>query len=74
MTSDEMHEQLLREVRALSSTLSTVVTKLENISDHEARIRALELAIARSAWLPVIVTALITSGIAGLAVRLIDFG
>jgi len=74
MNNDQTDKELLREVRALAGTLSTVVTKLDNISDHEGRIRALELAIARSAWLPVIVTALITSGIAALAVRLIDFG
>jgi hypothetical protein len=36
---------------------------LESSRDHEARIRELEKQINRNAWIPALVTALITSGV-----------
>lgn len=41
----------------------------KQVEDHETRLRAIETAINRNAWLPVLVTAVLTALIVATAVR-----
>jgi len=62
------------ELAAVSRQLTEVTTRFSYMADHESRIRALETALARSAWLPVIVTAVLMSTLGAVIVRIIDVG
>lgn len=62
------------ELGVVSRQLSELTTRFSYMADHESRIRALENAMARSAWLPVIVTSVLMAGLGALVVRIIDFG
>ncbi len=58
----------------VSAQLQDLATRFTFMADHEGRIRELEKAIARSAWLPVIVTSVLMAGLGALVVRVIDIG
>lgn len=62
------------ELSQVSQKLTEVTTRFSYMADHESRIRALETAMARSAWLPVIVTSVLMAGLGALVVRVIDVG
>ena len=62
------------ELAKVSLRLQDVTTHLEHMADHEVRIRALETAQARNAWLPVIVTSVLMSTLGAIVVRFIDLG
>lgn len=62
------------ELSQVSQKLTEVTTRFSYMADHESRIRALENAMARSAWLPVIVTSVLMAGLGALVVRIIDVG
>lgn len=62
------------ELSKVSLQLQELTTRFSYMADHEARIRSLENAMARSAWLPVIVTSVLMAGLGALVVRIIDFG
>jgi hypothetical protein len=67
-------EKVLAELAAVRAQLADLVVRFSYMNDHEARIRALENSISRSAWLPVIVTSLLMSGLGAIIVRIIDVG
>jgi hypothetical protein len=52
---------LLQIVRDIEILKANSIQILESSRDHEARIRELEKQINRNAWIPALVTALITS-------------
>lgn len=61
--------KLTKEVAVLAAQFpSHVDWVVRNVKDHEDRIRVLEIGAARSAWVPVLVTAVVTAIIVGLAV------
>lgn len=62
------------ELSQVSKQLTEVTTRLSVMGDHESRIRALEQQVARSAWLPVIVTSVLMAALGALVVRIIDVG
>lgn len=62
------------ELSHVSQKLTEVTTRLSVMGDHESRIRALETAMARSAWLPVIVTSVLMAALGAIVVRIIDVG
>jgi len=52
---------LLQIVRDIEILKANSIQILESSRDHEARIRELEKQINRSAWIPALITALVTS-------------
>jgi hypothetical protein len=54
---------LLQIVRDIEILKAQSIQILDASRDHEARIRELEKHINRNAWLPALVTAVITSGV-----------
>jgi hypothetical protein len=54
---------LLQIVRDIEILKAQSIQILDASRDHEARIRELEKQINRNAWLPALVTAVITSGV-----------
>ena len=58
-------------LQSIDRRLTRIEGKVEGSLDHEARIRALEIAAARSAWVPVLVTSAITVTAATLVQKLI---
>ena len=54
---------LLQIVRDIEILKSNSIQILESSRDHETRIRELEKQINRNAWIPALVTAVITSGV-----------
>lgn len=50
--------QIIRDIEILKANSIQI---LESSRDHEARIRELEKQINRSAWIPALITALVTS-------------
>jgi hypothetical protein len=54
---------LLQIVRDIEILKAQSIQILESSRDHEARIRELEKQINRNAWIPALVTALITSSV-----------
>ena len=55
----------------IDNRLTRIEAKVEGSIDHEARIRALEIAMAKSAWIPIIITSVLTAVLAGGASKLI---
>lgn len=62
------HETTLHRIEV---RLTRIESKVEGSIDHEARIRAIEIALARSAWVPIIITSVLTALLAGGAAKLI---
>lgn len=54
---------LLQIVRDIEILKANSIQILESSRDHETRIRELEKQINRNAWIPALVTAVITSGV-----------
>jgi hypothetical protein len=54
---------LLQIVRDIEILKAQSIQILDASRDHEARIRELEKQINRNAWIPALVTAVITSGV-----------
>ena len=54
---------LLQIVRDIEILKAQSIQILESSRDHEARIRELEKQINRNAWIPALITAVITSGV-----------
>jgi hypothetical protein len=54
---------LLQIVRDIEILKANSIQILESSRDHEARIRELEKQINRNAWIPALITAVITSAI-----------
>ena len=52
---------LLQIVRDIEILKANSIQILESSRDHEARIRELEKQINRSAWIPALITAIVTS-------------
>lgn len=66
--------ELAKQVAILTATFPKHVDWVErNVKDHEVRIRALEVTAAKSAWIPALVTAIVTgvivAGITALVVQ-----
>ena len=57
-TNQTLLLQIVRDIEILKAQSMQI---LESSRDHEARIRELEKQINRNAWIPALVTALITS-------------
>ncbi len=62
------------ELAEASRKLSELMTRFSYMADHESRIRSLELAVARSAWVPVIVTAIFMTSLGAVVTLLIQRG
>ena len=65
---------LAKQVAILNATFPQHVDWVErNVKDHEVRIRDLEQAAAKSAWIPALVTAIVTgvivAGITALVIQ-----
>jgi hypothetical protein len=54
---------LLQIVRDIEILKANSIQILESSRDHETRIRELEKQINRNAWIPALITAVITSGV-----------
>ena len=54
---------LLQIVRDIEILKANSIQILESSRDHENRIRELEKQINRNAWIPALITAVITSGV-----------
>ena len=54
---------LLQIVRDIEILKANSIQILESSRDHETRIRELEKQINRNAWIPALVTAVVTSGV-----------
>jgi hypothetical protein len=54
---------LLQIVRDIEILKANSIQILESSRDHETRIRELEKQINRNAWVPALITAVITSGV-----------
>jgi hypothetical protein len=54
---------LLQIVRDIEILKANSIQILESSRDHETRIRELEKQINRNAWVPALITAVITSGL-----------
>jgi hypothetical protein len=66
--------ELAKQVAVLNATFPSHVEWVErNVKDHEVRLRDLEQAAAKSAWIPALVTALVTgvivAGVTTIVIR-----
>jgi hypothetical protein len=59
-TNQTLLLQIVRDIEILKAQSMQI---LESSRDHEARIRELEKQINRNAWIPALITAVITSAI-----------
>jgi len=67
--------ELAKQVAVLNATFPSHVDWVErNVKDHEVRIRAVEQAQAKSAWIPALVTAIVTGVIVAAATALVVQG
>jgi len=64
---------LLQIVRDIEILKANSIQILESSRDHETRIRELEKQINRNAWIPALVTAVITSGVILLVTKGMGF-
>jgi hypothetical protein len=60
--------ELKTEVKVMSEKLDNEIKKIE---DHELRIRKIEEAVWRSAWLTSLITALVTSGATAIVITML---
>lgn len=59
-TNQTLLLQIVRDIEILKAQSMQI---LESSRDHEARIRELEKQLNRNAWIPALITAVITSGV-----------
>ena len=64
---------LLQIVRDIEILKANSIQILESSRDHETRIRELEKQINRNAWVPALITAIITSGLVLLITKGMGF-
>jgi len=64
---------LLQIVRDIEILKANSIQILESSRDHETRIRELEKQINRNAWVPALITAVITSGLVFLITKGMGF-
>jgi hypothetical protein len=64
---------LLQIVRDIEILKANSIQILESSRDHETRIRELEKQINRNAWVPALITAVITSGLVLLITKGMGF-
>jgi hypothetical protein len=64
---------LLQIVRDIEILKANSIQILESSRDHETRIRDLEKQINRNAWVPALITAVITSGLVLLITKGMGF-
>jgi len=69
-TNQTLLLQIVRDIEILKANSNQI---LESSRDHETRIRELEKQINRNAWIPALVTAVITSGLVLLITKGMGF-
>lgn len=71
MTEPKPNNQalLLQIIRDIEILKANSIQILQSSQDHEARIRELEKQVNRSAWIPALVTAVLTAGSVYLITR-----